>query len=264
MKRVFATVISVLLLCAVLLIPAVAAEKPRLVDGADLLNTSEAQNVEAALNEVSERQNFDVVIVTVDSLDGASPMAYADDYFDYNGYGMGKDRDGALLLIAMESRDWWISTRGYGITALTDYGIDYIGDQIVGTLGEGEYESAFLSFAAYCDDFVRQARTGKPYDTNNAFREPFDWTGKLLISFVVALVIALIAVGSMTRKMKSVRAKESAADYTVAGSLSVSRSHEQFLYRNVSRTARAQSSGGGSSTHSSSSGASHGGGGGKF
>ena len=69
--------------------------------------------------------------VTADTINGETPMAYADDYYDYNGYGAGADNDGILLLLSMEDRDWWISTTGYGIDAFTDYGIDVIGDEIV-------------------------------------------------------------------------------------------------------------------------------------
>ena len=53
---------------------------------------------------------MDLVVVTANTLGGKSPMEYADDYYDYNGY----TDDGALLLVSMEDRDWWISTKGSG------------------------------------------------------------------------------------------------------------------------------------------------------
>ena len=93
-------------------------------------------------------------------------MAYADDYYDYNGYGAGADNDGILLLLSMEDRDWWISTTGYGIDAFTDYGIDVIGDEIVPDLSNGDYYSAFTEFIDLTDDFLAEAEKGNPYVRN--------------------------------------------------------------------------------------------------
>ena len=96
------------------------------VDDADLLSASEASELSSIAEEISRRQQCDVVILTVDSLGGKSATAYADDYFDYNGYGYGADRSGILFLLSMEERDWWMSTRGSAIQAFTDDGIQYL------------------------------------------------------------------------------------------------------------------------------------------
>ena len=41
---------------------------------------------------------MDAVIVTSNNLNGKSQQDYADDYFDYNGYGVGKEKSGLLSL----------------------------------------------------------------------------------------------------------------------------------------------------------------------
>ena len=74
-------------------------------------------------------------------------MAYADDFYDYNGYGYGDSRDGILLLISMEERDWRISTCGYGITVFTDAGQEYISDKFLPYLSDGDYSEAFTKYA---------------------------------------------------------------------------------------------------------------------
>ena len=99
-------------------------------------------------------------------------MNYADDFYDYNGYGYGENRDGILLLISMENRDYWISTYGYGMTAFTDAGLAYIQDQFLSDLSDGNYFESFTTFAELCDSFITQARTEKPYDTGNLPRPP--------------------------------------------------------------------------------------------
>ncbi len=240
---------------------------PRLVDDADLLGEYEEEELIEKLDEISLRQNFDVVVVTVDSLGGKRPMAYADDFYDYNGYGMGVNNDGVLLLISMEERDWWISTCGYGIKALTDAGIDYISDKFLSDLSSGDYADAFTTFAILCDEFVTQAKTGRPYDVGNMPKEPYSFLLSLFVSVIIGGVVGFITVTVMKGQLKSVRFQTNSSQYMKRESLRMTRQHDHFLYSRVSKERKpepSESSGGGSSTHTSSSGSTHGGGGGKF
>ena len=266
------------LLAVLLAIPVYAAEPPegvipderlmpRLVDGADLLTDAEESKLLETLNEISERQQVDVVVVTAESTDGKTPMEYADDFYDYNGYGFGDGRDGVLLLISMEERDWWISSCGYGITAFTDAGIEYMSEQFLSTLGNGDYSKAFTKYAELCDDFITQAKTGNPYDVNNLPKGtvPIYW---LFVDLAIGLFIAYLMANNKRRILTSVVRKAGAVDYTVPGSFILNGSAERFVNRAITsrqivRETEEESSGG-STTHTSSSGTSHGGSGGKF
>lgn len=271
-------VCTVLLLSAVSVIPAFAeGDLPRLVDMADLLSDSEESDLLDRLDEISERQQVDIVVVTVDSMEGETAMVYADDFYDYNGYGFGADRDGIILLISMSERDWYISTRGYGIRAITDAGREYISEQFVSYLSAGDYAAAFTNYAKLCDDFITQAKTGDPYDIDNLPDESFEPVWGLLCSLVVAFIISLIATGVMKGQLKSVHSQSAADNYIKQGSLQLTKKNDLFLYKHVDRrkkpennssssssSSRSSGSSGGSRTHTSSSGATHGGGGGKF
>lgn len=237
--------------------------KPRLVDGADILTDYEEEELLLKLDEVSEELQFDIVIATTNGLDGEYIRDVADDYYDYNGFGYGQGADGCVLLVDMDGRDWWISTCGYGITALTDAGIQYIGDKFEGDLSNGYYYDGFVTYVNLVEDFVNQARTGAPYDSGNLPKDGYNWFFGIVFSLVVGFVIALISVLVMKGKLKSVRQQSAAHDYLVEGSMNVTVSRDIFLYRNVTRRAKPKESSG-SSTHTSSSGSSHGGGGGSF
>jgi len=242
---------------------------PRLVDNANLLSSAEHAILLTQLDEISERRKFDVVIVTTRTLDGKSPKEFADDFFDYNDYGQGSDEDGILLLISItDERDWHIFTCGYGITAFTDAGLGYISDRFIGDLREDNFAGAFATFVAQCDEFLTQANTGAPYDVGTLPKAPFKPSLNVIISLVIGLVVALIVTAVLKGQLKSVRKQRGAAVYTREGSMALTRSHEYFLYSDISRTAIPQDSGssggGGSSTHTSSSGQTHGGAGGKF
>lgn len=238
----------------------------RVVDMAALLSDSEKSALLSKLDEISERQQADIVVVTAETLDGKTPMEYADDFYDDNGYGFGEDRDGVLLLVSMEDRDWWMSTTGFGITAITDAGIEYISDKFLSDLSDGDYAEAFTTYADLCDTFFTQAKTGEPYDAGHMPKEPFNVVQSLLIAFVIGLVIALIVTNSMKNKLKTVRFQAAASDYVRKDSMHVTDGNDLFLYTQLHRYERAtdDDSSGGSSTHTSSSGTTHGGGGGKF
>lgn len=264
MKKIIAIFFSLLLVASFCMsVSADTRLQPRLMDYADILTDSEEYELTEKLDEISERQQFDVVIVTVNDTDGKSITAYADDYFDYNGFGYGSSYDGCVLVVDMGGRDWWISTSGYGITALTDAGIEYIGEQIEGDLSNAFYYDAFTTYADLCDDFVSEAESGSPYDTGNLPKEGYNWFMGIAVSVIIGFVIALIITLIMKGKLKSVRFQPGAKDYMVPGSMNVTASRDIFLYRNVSRRAKPKESSG-SSTHTSSSGRSHGGGGGSF
>lgn len=258
MKKVFITLftaVSILLSC---LVP-VYAEEPRVVDNADLLSRQELSALEEELTGLREEYGIDAVIVTADTLSGETPQDYADDYYDYNGYG----QDGILLLISIEDSDWYISTAGVCITAFTDAGIAYIGKQITPYLSDGDFAEAFHTFAVLCDDFMTQAQTGDPYDSHNLPKDPFNALISLVVALVIGLIAALVVTGIMKGKLKTVRMQAKADDYVKAGSMKLTRSRDLFLYTHLDRREKPKS-GSGSSTHVSSSGTTHGGGGGKF
>ena len=267
MKKRIITALFALLLCISVTLPAFAEEElPRLVDEADLLTDSEESTLLEKLDEISERQKADVVIITVDAIEYGTPQEYADDLYDYLGYGYGENRDGVLLLISMEERDWWMTTTGFGITAITDAGIEYISEKFLPDLSDGNYAEVFTTYAELCDDFFTQAKTGEPYDKGHMPKEPFGIVQNLIIALVIGLVVALIATGIMKGKLKSVRFQSAANSYIKENSMNVTESRDLFLYSQVTRRAKPKESesSGGSSTHTSSSGTTHGGGGGKF
>ncbi len=274
MKKIISLIIVFVLLVTLPVLVFADSDKPLLVDEAQLLSTGEFASLSEKLENMSYELNFDIVVVTVNGLDGKSVQDYADDYYDYNGYGFGNTYDGCLLLISMEDRDWYISTTGYGITAITDYGISYLGDEIVPYLSDGDYYDAFLTFANTVEDLVVQARSGEAYDVDNTIdgynpneRTTGDKIKTVAICVVAALVISLI-ISLVIRNsyVKAVRFNPDARDYLVPGSLNMTNSYDNFLYSTVTKVKiqSESSSSGGSSVHTSSSGSSHGGGGGKF
>ena len=248
-----------------------AAHPDRVVDQAGLLYDDEADALREKLDRISTDLDCDVVVVTVDSLTGKTATEYADDYFDYNGYGMEDGTAGILLLVAMDERKWAMSTKGFGIEAFTDFGLSYMEDRFRPYLSDGDYAGAFNVFADLSESLLNMARNGEPYDVVSTTepvqkqRGPLS-AGLTIFCLVLGCLLACIPMAIFKHQIKNVAEKHEASDYLRQSSLHLTRSNDIYLYRNVSRTRRQTESrsGGGSSTHFSSSGSSHGGSSGSF
>ena len=259
MKKRILSFMTILILCLGLAVPAFAEETegfaneyPRVIDNAELLSADERELLTSKLDEISTR-------LTVSD--------YAERFYESHNYGYGPDKDGTILLISMEDHDWYMATYGYAITAFTDAGIQYIGEEMTGDLSDGDFAAAFDIFADECDNFITQAKTGEPYDIDNEPQKPMSWIW-IPISLVAGIVLSLIVVGTMKSKLKTVRFQAAANNYVKAGSMNLTESRDIFLYNTMTKTKKekndSHSGGGGSSTHTTSSGSTAGGGGGKF
>lgn len=272
MKRIGMFIIT-LLLCTVMAMPVIsvadASHPDRFVDDANLLTEEEAETLEDRLDGISEELDCDVAIVTVDSIGLKEPQAYADDYFDNNGYGMGHEDDGILLLISMENRDWAISTHAFGVTAFTDVGLAHIMEWVTPSLSNGSYTDAFNLFADYCEEFIVKAQKGKPYDKGNmpspkTVRTYIVWLIPCLILGVILGVIAMLAKKATLGEIKY-RARP--ASYVQTANIKMA--YDKYLYRDYKKMPlnvyqKYSDVPGGSSVHRSSSGSMHGGASGKF
>lgn len=245
--------------------PVYARNSDKIVDQANLLTDEEEEKLEAQFAAIAETYQCDISVVTTNTLNGKSPMNYTDDYYYEHGYGYGEEISGIMLMVSMEDRDWWMATRGDAIRIFTDYGLEKLEDVFLDFLSDGEYYRAFQSFGAGAEDFMQEAKEGKPYDVDHTYKKPMSMGVRLLISLGVAVVLTAAILAVLFAQLASVKVKNEARDYVRSGSFRVTQARDLFLYRTVTRRKIEQeTSGGGSSTHSAPGGGSAGGRGGKF
>lgn len=243
-----------------------AAGKKSVIDDAELIKASDEKELDKKIKNI-QKDKFDVVILTVKSLDGKSAQDYADDYYDNNDYGLDNEKSGVLFLVSKGDRKYHISTKGAGIKAFTDYGIGRIKEEIKPYLSDGDYFDACDEFLNITKDFVKAYKDGTPYDTDNPYNEEIDYVILEVIALVIAFVIALISVGIMRLRMNTAKPKGTAMEYIKKGSFKLTSEKDIFMYSTVTKTAKPKdndNSAGGSTTHVSSGGSEHGGGGGSF
>lgn len=295
MKRIIATALTMITLVFLMTGVCFAETESlgRLYDEYGVLSADEYNTVLEALNVVSDRFQVDTSIAVVNSIaaDGYDDIvAYADDLFDAYGYGTGENKDGILLVVAMEERKWALSTHGLAIQYVTDKGNEYLQEQFLPYLSDGDYEKAFWAYAKGCD-YLYAERTGQRpsdyfeqsdsydgdqdfYDDDYDFYEPvsvgrrLEITARYIpIALLVGFLLSMIPMGIMKAKLRTVQQKSGAADYVDRDSLRITNVRDIFLYRTVSQTRRAQEvedHDGPSTTHTSSSGETHGGSSGSF
>lgn len=247
MKRILILLLTVLILLPFSL--TVYADYKYINDYAFLLSDEERVGIELRLKEISNRQEIDILILTLDSLDGYDPGEYANRYLDNKNYG--KDKDALLLLVSMEDRDWYLLGNEYGAEVLNPDAREYISDAFLPELSEDNYETAFEIYADKSDELIDMHRNGVSY------KAPFKWAKNIMICLVIGLSLALIITMILKSQLNSVASKAEANEYIKSNSMKLTNSYDIYLYSTVTKTSKPKSS-------SSSSGGSRSGGGGKF
>lgn len=242
----------------------------KVYDFADLLSTSEENSLYSSINEFIQNYDLDMAIVTINQ-NFASAKRYADDFYDYNDFGIGSTNDGLLFLIDMDNREMYITTTGTAQLIYDDYRINRILDATYDEIADNDYYGCANEFVRLSGDY---ASMGMP-DSNKYAR--IDEYGDYYVAtthnkgvsfeivFVIAGVITLIFMLITLSKHRMVKKASEAKHYLK--SIRITNRVDSFLHTHTSKVyipPANTSSGGGSSTHHSSSGTSHGGGGRRF
>lgn len=138
-------------------------DAPRIVDTADIFSDEEEASMEARLAELREQLEKDIVVFTDVSTHGLSHSVYAADFYDFNGYGIGEDREGVCLMICMDpyDRGWWACCTGPKTMGLyTETLANQIDDLLYEHMIAGDYGTGV---ADWIENFRRLYTTESPY-----------------------------------------------------------------------------------------------------
>lgn len=241
--------------------PSVDASE-KVYDFADLFSPNQEEGLYSSVAEFVNTYNMDLAIVTINDNNKGSQAVYADDFYDYNEFGIGSSRDGLLFLIDMENRQIYMSTTGYAISMYNDYRIEMALDRVYTYMSDEAYYDGVLAFIREISNYADE---GLPTYSSDYSKSETTAGEQLLKSFIGAFIITVIVMVILIRKNRLVKKATTAEEYLDKKSIDIKNMGEVFLGSHTVKHridhGSSSSGGGGSSTHSSSSGSSHGGGG---
>jgi uncharacterized protein len=163
-------------------------------DFAGVLDAPTLASLNALCQQVEQKAQAQIAVVTVKSLDGQDAVSYAVALYQKWGIGAkGKDR-GVLILLATDDHKYW-TTVGYGLEAiLPDGKVGGFGRDMVPLLRSGDYAGAVTSITSRVATVIAQdagvslenaPRVAAPR------RQPAN-NGGGVAAFVVILIIIII------------------------------------------------------------------------
>ena len=250
----------------------------KVYDYADLLTDEEEEKLRNLAMDYIEKYKMDMALVTIDNnpygVAERYTQEYAQDFYDYNDFGVGTKKDGVIVLIDMSSRYSYISTTGEAILIYDDARIENLHDYAYNYLSIREYYNAFESYVNKLSDYASSGvpESNKYYcidDDGEYYKckeapKSVNW----LITTISAFLGSLIPTAIHTRKYKGIKLATNASTYLKTAT--ITNQVDQFLTTYTSRTRRNSDYSGGGGHHGGSSisfgssGRSHGGGGRHF
>lgn len=180
---------------------------------------------------------FTIVISTVDSIGFQSPKQFANERYDV----ICNSDHGILLLVAMESRDWYILTVGEVHQRISDSECQKIAKTFISDLSSGQYNRAFDTFLSELTEKLDSSYS----------------VGVYLIPVAIGLIVGLITILIMRSAMNTAKPQRSATGYVKDGTFHLHKHYDFYLYSRVTKIPRPKSTSPGG-------GGSRGGSGGKF
>ena len=247
--------LTIFLLALILMLSAamqVSASEYRFVyDESDVLTADEERLLEDYASEISTQYGCGIYIVTVRDYweYGGSVRDAAENIFLDNGFGLGSEADGVMLLLSMAERDYALIAHGsLGNRAFTDYGKDLLSGEFLDDFRYDDWFDGFEDYIAVSADFLQAESEGTPVDRGGS-----GGSGGIsgVFFLLIPAAVAGVSCGAMAASMKTARVKRNADDYILRKGIRITGRHDRFVNRTVVRQKiENQSSSGGTRVNS--------------
>ncbi len=235
----------------------------KVYDFANLFEIEDLKELKKETQSIVTKENYEIVIVTINDLDSRSVQEYADDFYDYNEFQV----NGILLLISLQSRDIYISTSGKGQILFDNDRVDTMIQKITPYLSNKNYKSGADSFLKQIKNYI-DLGPSKQMSTCEITNEMGDYICKHKVPIIwiipICSFIALLITWLITKRYQKIILASNANWYLKSNDLEIKNKIDQFLHTSTARIKIPSSHSSGGGSHHGSSGSSHGGGGGKF
>lgn len=260
MKKKFPALCISLLLALVLCVPAFAEEKLDYVtDYAGLLSGEELQTLHQNAVQLAADYDFGVYIILLDDftnyVDTYDVEAAAEALYLNNELGKRDDHSGLLLMLSMEDRDWAMYAFGYGNTAFTDYGKEYLSKQFLDDFKHDDWYSGLMDYQHTCGEMLESSIVeDAPIDVDHLPVPPHSRVYGIVACILLGFLIALLVLFILKSQLKSVAKGTQAEAFVSDGGLTLSERYDIYTHTTQIRVydppQKSSSSGGGTTTNS--------------
>ena len=208
------------------------ADMNYIFDLSDQLSYEEWAELEARAADISQRHGCGVYAAFVDDFTeyGGGNDVYKTTYQLYHAseLGMGADRDGIIILLSMDDRDYAMFVYGdHAEYAFDRYGQKELEDAFLGYFGDNDWYGGVSHYLDTCDEYLTRAEDGKPVRKNT-----------LPMYIIVVAASCAIAGGiclMLKWKMKTVHQKAEANEYVAAGGLNLTKQYDRYTHTTETR-----------------------------
>lgn len=208
------------------------ADMNYIFDLSDQLSYEEWVELEARASDISQRHGCGVYAAFVDDFTeyGGGNDVYKTTYQLYHAseLGMGADRDGIIILLSMDDRDYAMFVYGdHAEYAFDRYGQKELEDAFLGYFGDNDWYGGVSHYLDTCDEYLTRAEEGKPVRKNT-----------LPMYLIVVAASCAIAGGiclMLKWQMKTVHKKAEANEYVAAGGLNLTKQYDRYTHTTETR-----------------------------
>ena len=240
-KKIFATLIAVII-CLSAMISASAYTQNYVIDYADKLSSSELEELDLFAEKLETVYGITVLFCVTEGTGDVTADEFASEtYGDYT------DNENGIIIVHDDwDKAYFTFVSGNAGEYLTDAAVDsmidaydtndsyYGGIYACYELAMEYLENGYSGGYVYnADEFVYAGEADEQETVNKKDGVSIIW---LPVSLLIGLLVGFLIINGIASKNKSVRMQENATVYTRPGSMVITGSADNFLYKNIDRT----------------------------
>ena len=209
------------------------AYTPYVYDIPELLSFEEWEELETKAEMISLSHDCNVYLLFLDDYYEYSDYtdvydAAADIYHSMN-FGAGENRDGIMVLLSMDERDYAMFVYGKNAKrAFNKYGQEQLESEFLGYFTENDWYNGAVRYLDVCDEYLTLAEEGHPVRRN--------MVGIYAIVAAASCVLSLGICVILKMSMKTVYKKAEANEYVAANGLHLTQEYDRYTHTTETRT----------------------------
>lgn len=204
----------------------------KVYDYAQVFTMSEENNLKLNINEYIEKYNIDMIIVTVKHRTQKTTKLYAQEFYNYNGFGKGQNLDGIIFVMdfSLDNLETQVEVFGDAIKIYDHNRVKDLLQEITRNKEKGYFKMSDLFIRnayKYAKEGVVISNPDNIESTisNSILKKPIPWIFILIASLVVSSVTIIILIF----KNKMIRKSTNANLYLKKDSIVINVSDDDFI-----------------------------------